>query len=338
MDELPFCPTAPQNLCRTPSLPPSRNTIGTLLCWVFKFRVGPNFILIMHSQTNQAAVVQVMNIRLEQATNMVNLNYRVHIEPFSNSQGVAQCCQPTHYPLHIQGPSQCPRIDKPYPASVSATRPAVAGCTRKDVVQVMLFGSSIPDWYHRKLSQDTLNGDDIENWSPVVELIYNSRADGLQPTRNRTMDIIAFKCIIILNKYNCYNSQNYIITYNWYNAYNYHSQDRHMIPTLTREHNWRTWTQSQQTQRTGVKPEHTRQYLATQRKHNHWYPAVELWRGPGDDCHKKVSLETRNSKPAELLFSWCDLAPNNWTVQNGPCVWLILVFPMLQELKNNVYN
>ncbi len=35
-----FALLAPQNRCRTPSLPPSRNTIGTLLSCVF----GPNFI------------------------------------------------------------------------------------------------------------------------------------------------------------------------------------------------------------------------------------------------------------------------------------------------------
>ncbi len=53
----------------------------------------------------------------------------------------------------------------------------------------------IPNWYHWKLQvfQDTLNGYDVdsENRSPVVKLIYKSRADGLHPTWNQIMDVIA---------------------------------------------------------------------------------------------------------------------------------------------------
>jgi hypothetical protein len=43
---------------------------------------GPKFILQMYSMKirNLVAVVKVMNIRLEQAQNMVN--YRVHMKPF----------------------------------------------------------------------------------------------------------------------------------------------------------------------------------------------------------------------------------------------------------------
>ena len=40
---------------------------------------------------------------------------------------VALCLEPHWLSLHIAGPSQCPRVDKPHPASVPRTRPAVAG-------------------------------------------------------------------------------------------------------------------------------------------------------------------------------------------------------------------
>jgi hypothetical protein len=84
--------------------------------------------------------------------NMVN--YRVHMEPYSDSQGNAPCCQPPHYSLHIPGPSQCPRVEKPHPASVSGTRPAVAGCTRKDIAQVVLNGSGISVSRNRRREQE----------------------------------------------------------------------------------------------------------------------------------------------------------------------------------------
>ena len=42
------------------------------------------------------------------------------------------------------------------------------------------------------------------------------------------------------------------------------------------------------------------------------------------------STETDCSKPAALPCTWCAPAPNNCTVQNGPCVWPILAAPMSQ--------
>ncbi len=79
--------------------------------------------------------------------------------------------QPPFHSLHITGPSQCPRVDKPHPASVAGSRPAVAGCARKDVAQVVQNGSCVSNRHNRQLSQNALNGDDIENRFPVIELV-----------------------------------------------------------------------------------------------------------------------------------------------------------------------
>ncbi len=81
MDVLPFWPTATRNRFRTLSLPPYRNTMGTLQSSVF----GPKFILLVHSRKNQVAMVRVMSIRREQAPNMVN--YQDHMEPFQLAGG-----------------------------------------------------------------------------------------------------------------------------------------------------------------------------------------------------------------------------------------------------------
>jgi len=63
----------------------------------------------------------------------------------------------------------------PMPTSWQTTsrirRPAVAGCARKDVAQVVWNGSCVSNRHNRKLSQNALNGDDIENRFPVIELI-----------------------------------------------------------------------------------------------------------------------------------------------------------------------
>jgi hypothetical protein len=44
---------------------------------------------------------------------------------------VALCLQPPFHSLHIAGPSKCPRVDKPHPASVAGTRPAVGAPGKK---------------------------------------------------------------------------------------------------------------------------------------------------------------------------------------------------------------
>ena len=45
------------------------------------------------------------------------------------------------------------------------------------------------------------------------------------------------------------------------------------------------------------------------------------------------------SKPAAHPGTWCDSAPNNCTVQNGPCVWPIPAAPMSEggQLPENIY-
>ena len=73
--------------------------------------------------------------------------------------------------LHIPGPSQCPRVDKPHPASVAGTRPAVVGCARKDVAQVVRNGSCVSNRHNCKFSQNALNGNDVENRFPVIKLV-----------------------------------------------------------------------------------------------------------------------------------------------------------------------
>ncbi len=50
---------------------------------------------------------------------------------------VALCLQRYWLSLHIAEPSQCPRVDKPHPASVSGIRPAVAGRSRKEIAQAV---------------------------------------------------------------------------------------------------------------------------------------------------------------------------------------------------------
>ena len=104
----------------------------------------------------------------------------LHVAPYVAQSHSA--IKPPPHSLHITGPAQRPRVDKPHPTSVAGNRPAVAGCARKEVAQVVLNGSSVSNRYYCKFSQDTLNGDDIENRFPVIELVYNSRANRFKPT------------------------------------------------------------------------------------------------------------------------------------------------------------
>ena len=132
------------------------------------------------------------------------------------AQHVAQCRQPCFHSLHITGPSQCPRVDKPHPASVAGTRPAVAWCSRKDVSQVVRNGSSVTNRHNRKFSQDTFDGDDVENRFLVVKLVHNPRTNRLQPNCNK----------IMYNEYNSHNEHNEHNSlnncHNMYNPYNCH--------------------------------------------------------------------------------------------------------------------
>ena len=97
---------------------------------------------------------------------------RVHMEPFSRGTTDAQTASPAS--LHITRPSQCPRVDKPHPASIAGTRPAVAGRPGKVAAQVVWNCPCVSHWYNRQFTEDTLNWYDIENRVPVVELIYDS--------------------------------------------------------------------------------------------------------------------------------------------------------------------
>jgi hypothetical protein len=75
--------------------------------------------------------------------------------------------------LHVQGPSQSPRVDEPHPASIASTRSAVAagGSARKCVAQVVLDSAGVSDGNHRKLAEDTLNGNDVQDRFLVVKLV-----------------------------------------------------------------------------------------------------------------------------------------------------------------------
>ncbi len=71
----------------------------------------------------------------------------------------------------IARPAQSPRIDKPHPASVPGTLAAVPGRSLKTIAQAVQDGSSVTDMNYWQLPQDTLNGDDVDNWFLVVELV-----------------------------------------------------------------------------------------------------------------------------------------------------------------------
>ncbi len=78
---------------------------------------------------------------------------------------IEMCLQPYSLSLRIQvaRPSKCPLVDKPRPASVAGTPQAVAVCSRKEVAQAVQNDSSVTNRNYRQFSQDTLNGDDVEN-------------------------------------------------------------------------------------------------------------------------------------------------------------------------------
>ena len=70
--------------------------------------------------------------------------------------------------LHITGPSKCPRVDKPHPASIAGTRPGrpeVARRPGKVAVQVVWNCPCVAQWYNRQFTEDTLNWYDRESVS-----------------------------------------------------------------------------------------------------------------------------------------------------------------------------
>ena len=83
--------------------------------------------------------------------------------------------------LHVMGPSQCPRVDEPHSASIACARPAVAGSARKGIAHAVRNSTGVPDRHQWKFSQDTLNGNDIQDRFLVVKLVYHTRSNRLQP-------------------------------------------------------------------------------------------------------------------------------------------------------------
>jgi len=78
---------------------------------------------------------------------------------------------------------------------------------------VVRNGSSVTNRHNRKFSQDTFDGDDIENRMLVVELVHNPRTDLLQPTCNEIMSIIAIMYIMSIIAI----IRIMAIIYNWHN-------------------------------------------------------------------------------------------------------------------------
>ncbi len=72
--------------------------------------------------------------------------------------------------LHVPGPSQSPLVDEPHPASITSTRTAVAGSAKKCVVQVVRDSAGVTDGNHRKLAEDTLDGNDVQDRVLEVKL------------------------------------------------------------------------------------------------------------------------------------------------------------------------
>jgi hypothetical protein len=71
------------------------------------------------------------------------------------------CLQPQWLSLHIAGPAQSPRIDKPHPASVPGTLSTVAGRWRKTIAQAVRNGSGVTDRNYWQFSQDNFDWDAV---------------------------------------------------------------------------------------------------------------------------------------------------------------------------------
>ncbi len=78
------------------------------------------------------------------------------------------CLQLQWLSLHIAGPAQCPRVDKPHPASVPRPLPAVAGRSLEMIAQAVQYCSCVTDRNNGQFSQDTIDWDDVKNWFLVV--------------------------------------------------------------------------------------------------------------------------------------------------------------------------
>ena len=78
------------------------------------------------------------------------------------------CLQLQWLSLHIAGPAQRPRVNKPHPASVPGPLPAVTGRSLKMIAQAVRNCSCVTDRNYGQFSQDTVNWDDVKNWFLVV--------------------------------------------------------------------------------------------------------------------------------------------------------------------------
>jgi hypothetical protein len=100
------------------------------------------------------------------------------------SHSVLQCAF-THWTLlHIAGPAQRQRVDKPHPASVPGTLQAISGRAKKKIVHVVRNGSGVTDWNYWQFAQDTFNGDDVEKLFLVVTLVSLEQTDSSQPEKH----------------------------------------------------------------------------------------------------------------------------------------------------------
>ena len=72
---------------------------------------------------------------------------------------------------------------------------------RECVAQVVLDSAGVTDGNHRKLAEDTLNGNDVQDRFLVVKLVYHPRANRFQPaykTEQAIMSIIAITHIFVI--------------------------------------------------------------------------------------------------------------------------------------------
>ncbi len=144
----------PIHVGETLSVPPRR--IKTVL--PHSLIVSPHLFIPLHCWTRnyQLELTQDPHCREENTLNMVLQH--LHMEPFAMWQ------------LHITRPSQCPGIDKPHPASIAGTRPAVAGRARKNVAQEVWHCPGVADGYDWQFAQDTLYLYNVQDRVRIVEL------------------------------------------------------------------------------------------------------------------------------------------------------------------------
>ena len=108
------------------------------------------------------------------------------------------CLQVQWLSLHIAGPAQCPRVDKPHPASVPRPLPAVTGRSLEMIAQAVRNCSCVTDRNYGQFSQDTIDWDDVKNWFLVVQLVQDPGTDRIKPVCNASNTLISFTCIMII--------------------------------------------------------------------------------------------------------------------------------------------